>query len=98
MRKRFFVILTALLMGMVSAQGQIVYIEDEDQGHHPRGVVESPVNIIVPMQDINTDQYLPLGEGWLLLVGLGGCYLLKKRTTSSRLDGRKSSSQTKPSR
>lgn len=100
MRKKLFVVLTTLLLGMISAQGQIVYIEDEDQGHHPRVEMEygGPISVIVPMQDINLDQYLPLGEGWLLLVGLGGCYLLKKRKTSSRHDGRKSSSQMKPSR
>jgi hypothetical protein len=85
MRKRTIVIVTILLMAMQSVMGQIIYTS-EDQGTHLRGSSGDPnFGVMVPLQGLNYDQWtqttVPLGEGLLLLVGLGGAYLLKKKSS-----------------
>lgn len=95
MKKRTFVIVTILLLAVKSMSGQIIFTE-EDQSIN-RTVGEG-FGVMVPMQNTNLDQYtqsvVPLGDAWLLLVGLGGAYLIR----SSRLKGRSSSRHKKPSR
>ena len=80
MKKRTIVIATIILMAMQSAMGQIIYTQ-EDQGIHPRGTGD--LGVMVPLQNVQYDQwketYVPVGEGLLVLVGLGGAYLLKKK-------------------
>ena len=83
MRKRTCVIVTVLLMAVQSVMGQIIYTE-EDAGTNLRaGGDPSNFNIMVPLQNSNLDQfqeqYVPLGGGLLLLIGMGGAYLLKKK-------------------
>ena len=34
--------------------------------------------LIVPIEGLDSDQYLPIGDGLLVLAALGGAYLLKK--------------------
>ena len=63
--------------------GQIV-LTTEDQGYNPRAKSTEPeFGVMVPMQNINLDQYkeesVPLGEGWLLLAFLGGAWTLRKK-------------------
>lgn len=83
MRKRTIVIATIILMTIQSAMGQIIYTQ-EDQGTHLRsGKTDPGFGVMVPLQNVEYDQwkaaYVPLSDGLLLLVGLGGAYLLKKR-------------------
>ena len=81
MKKRTIIIATIFLMALQSAMGQIIYTQ-EDQGTHPRGSGD-PFNVMVPLQNVNYDQWkeemVPVGNGLLLLIGLGGAYLLKKK-------------------
>lgn len=85
MRKRTLVIVTIFLMAIQSTMGQIIYTS-EDEGTHLRGYRTDPYGVMVPLQGVNYDQWtetiVPMGEGLLLLVGLGGAYLLKKKNSN----------------
>lgn len=86
MKKRAIVFITLLVMAVGNAFGQIIYTE-EDQGTHLRQQTGSGTfGVMVPLQNVNYDQwkmyYVPVGDGLLFLIGLGGAYLLKKRKES----------------
>lgn len=78
MKQRIIVIAAMLLMAVGSSFGQIIFTTEDD----PTQRAEE-FGVMVPLQNVNIDQYqlnaVPLGSGWLLLAGLGGAYLLKKR-------------------
>ena len=78
-RNKIVVILTMLLFTVGSMPAQ-VFIMDEDVGGNIR-LGESEFTMPVPYEGGDLDEYLfvPLDGGWLLLAGLGGAYLLKKR-------------------
>ena len=83
MKKRTIIFLALLLLAIGNSFGQIVYTS-EDQGTHLRQQTESgALGVMVPLQNANYDQFklemVPVGDGILLLLGLGGAYLLKKR-------------------
>ena len=83
MKRRIIVITTLLMMFVGSSFGQIVYTQ-EDQGVHLRQTDESGTfGVMVPLQNVNYDQWkveiVPVGDGLVLLLGLGGAYLLKKK-------------------
>ena len=79
-RTASFVLLSVLTLWSGSMRAQ-VFIMDEDYGQNIR-LKESESFIPVPYQGTSLDEYLyaPLGEGWLLLAGLGGAYLLRKKS------------------
>ena len=66
-------------MAMVPTMAQVFIMEDDEimSPRDPDGTIN--FNVIVPAQDVPNDQYVPLGEGILLLSGLAGAYLLGKR-------------------
>lgn len=74
---KIVLILTVLLFSTGITQAQI-FIMEEDMESNIR-VGESEFTVPVPYQGGDLDEYLPLDGGWLLLAGLGGAYLLKKR-------------------
>ena len=65
-----------LFPGKVMSQ---VFLTQEDMENSLRAQAPEEFVIPVPYEGGDADQYLPLGDGLLLLVGLGSCYLLKKR-------------------
>lgn len=69
----------ALLLAPTKAWSQVLL--DEDNYGSPRATTEGVVYEfeIVPFMGGDGDQFLPLGEGWLLLGGFGVAYLLTKR-------------------
>lgn len=81
MKKRTIVFVTVLVMAMQSVMGQIIYTQ-EDEGIHPR-LSGGQIGVMVPLQNVDYDQWkqttVPVGNGLLLLIGLGGAYLLKKK-------------------
>lgn len=82
MKKSIVIIIIALLMGCFKPlSAQIIYTE-EDAGINPRAQSSAPMGVMVPMQDVDLDQWktVPLGNGFLLLAGLGGAYLFSKRS------------------
>jgi hypothetical protein len=84
MKKSFVIIIIAMLMGCFKPlSAQIIYTE-EDAGLNPRAQAQGDFNVMVPMQGVSLDQWkiTPLGNGFLLLAGMGGAYLLSKRKKS----------------
>ena len=84
MKKSIVIIITALLIGCFKPlSAQIIYTE-EDAGLNPRAQANGNFGVMVPMQGVSVDQWkiTPLGNGFLLLAGMGGAYLLSKRKKS----------------
>lgn len=85
--RKTFVLLTVLATMALAMKPSMVYSQvflwDEETGSYRAGMTESEFNI-VPYQGGDADQYLPLGDGLLLLGGLGVAYGLAKRKKSKR--------------
>ena len=78
--KRFITVIGLLLVLFGPVQAQ-VFIMDEDVEGNIR-IKDSEFTVPVPYQGTDLDEYLPLGDGVLLLTALGGAYLLRKRKKS----------------
>ena len=81
MKKSIVIIITALLIGCFKPlSAQIIYTE-EDAGLSPRAQAQGDFNVMVPMQGVSLDQWkiTPLGNGFLLLAGMGGAYLMMRK-------------------
>lgn len=80
MKRRTIAVITFILLAMQTAMGQIIYTQ-EDAENNLR--TTGNFNVMVPLQNVQYDQWktqhVPVGEGLLVLVGLGGAYLLKKK-------------------
>ena len=76
--KRLTVILIALFMAVMPMRSQILIVSEEEYNSN-RAQGTGTFNVMVPEQDVAYDQYLPLGNGWLVLGCLGGAYLLGKK-------------------
>lgn len=72
----------ALLLTPMKGRSQ-VFLDDEDDDS-PRIAVSEVTFLIVPLQGSDIDQQLPLGDGLLLLGGMGAAYLLAKRKKKER--------------
>lgn len=75
--KKTVVLLTVLFMAVVPLKAQVFIADDEFEGM--MRLAESEYVLVVPQQASDADQYTPIGNGVLLLAGLGGAYLLRKR-------------------
>ena len=81
MKKLFWTIAITFCLSLTPVFGQMILTE-EDVGLNPRLGASAPKpGVMVPLQDVDYDQweYLPLGNGLLIMAGLGGAYLLRKR-------------------
>lgn len=81
MKKSIVIIIIALLVGCFKPlSAQIIYTQ-EDAGINPRAQMEGDLGVMVPMQGVSVDQWkiTPLGNGLLLLAGMGGAYLLMRK-------------------
>lgn len=72
------VVAILLFMGMAFTAKAQVFMMDGDENYRepedPAVFVNLPSNF-----GMGTDYYLPVGDGILLLVALGGAYMLKKK-------------------
>ena len=80
MKKRILTIVAVLTMAITPSMAQIFL--DDDDVNKARCEYDGKLGVIVPMQNDNHDQYVPVGEGLMLLTGLGFVYLLGKRKKS----------------
>ena len=82
MKKRIITILslTVLLMAAsLKSEAQILIVDDQEFLNSNRNGTSAENLPIIPQLGLTTDQYAPLGGGWLVLGCLGGAYLLGKR-------------------
>ena len=81
MKKRIFSLIAAFLLTVGSVIGQVI-ITEGDINHNRAEQDATEVTVMVPTQGAYYDQWkvAPLGEGVLLLAGLGMAYLLKKKS------------------
>ena len=78
MMKKVVKVMAMLMLLIASAPSKAqVFIQDEEFEGRGRVVYED-FGLTVPYEGGDLDQYLPLGDGWLLLAALGGAYLVKK--------------------
>lgn len=78
MKKRVLTIVAALAIAVTPAMSQVFI--DEDEMNENRGTMAAGgFGAMVPQQQLNVDQFIPVGDGLLLLGGLGITYLLGKR-------------------
>lgn len=81
-------VIIILSLNITPLFGQMILTE-EDAGLNPRAGSATPgFGVMVPLQNVDYDQweYVPLGNGLLLLVGLGGAYFLKKKSSQNTED------------
>lgn len=72
----------ALLLTPMKGRSQVFLDEEDDDS--PRIAVSEVTFLIVPLQGIDSDQTTPLGDGLLLLGGMGAAYLFAKRKKKER--------------
>ena len=78
MKKKSIIIITTLLLMLSGmAKAQIFIMSDEEYSNERVGSVGGGLPI-VPIQDVTTDQYAPLGGVWLLC-GFGAAFALLKK-------------------
>ena len=80
MKKKWITALVVMVMAVTQAMGQMVFL-DEDVNHQRKARDGEELGVMIPLQNQPYDQfeYSPLGEGLLMLLGMGGAYLLAKR-------------------
>ena len=79
MKKKMLSLVAALLLAVGPAIGQIII--QEGDANHNRADDPNAVSVMVPGEQMAVDQWknAPLGNGVLLLAGLGAAYALSKR-------------------
>lgn len=79
MKKRILTVVVALFVAVVPAMSQ-VFITDEEAWESDRAAKgPEAITVMIPEQNIKYDQFIPVGDGLLLLAGMGAAYLLGKR-------------------
>lgn len=78
-QKKKILVMAAMMLFCNMSQAQIFIVED-DGSNERLGATSEQINLIIPHQGVDWDQYYtPLGEGILLLAAMGGAYLLNKK-------------------
>lgn len=77
MKKRIITIAILMLMAVAPAMSQVFILDDNESGNKRNS--QDGFGVMVPEQNVTYDQYVPAGEGIMLLAGLAGAYLLGKR-------------------
>ena len=78
-KKIVTIVCVILLSLMTNTAHSQIFLMDFDQGENPRDPVVENFWFVTPMDGQEVDQFTPVGNGVLLLAGLGGAYLLTKK-------------------
>ena len=76
--KKLIAITAAMMMATAPAMAQ-VFLDDMDNSSNRGEMTQNVFGVMVLSQDVNYDQFTPIGSGALLLAGLAGVYLIGKR-------------------
>ena len=76
--KGIVIVIVSLLVLLVGSAKAQIFLQEFDQTDNPRVEAED-YGLFIGTQGSEGDQYLPLGDGLFVLVGLAGAYLLKNR-------------------
>ena len=82
MKKSNIIILSLmafLMAASLKSEAQILIVDEQEFLNSDRNRVTDGNLPILPNLGLTTDQYAPLGGGWLVLGCLGGAYLLGKK-------------------
>ena len=72
-------IMTIAIATMLAVPAMAQVFLDDEAAHSDRLGNDAPNYPSVPEQNVNYDQYAPVGGGVLLLAGLAGAYAVAKR-------------------
>ena len=75
--KYILLIVVTILFVACPAMAQVFIMDDEFEGTMRQNTED--FGLIVPIEGLDSDQYLPIGDGLLVLAALGGAYLMGKR-------------------
>ena len=76
---KILVALAFALMMSLSATAQVFVLDNEDNNRLGTGANGELSNVIVHGEDHDQTNFVPMGGGALLLMGLGGAYMLCKK-------------------
>jgi hypothetical protein len=80
MKKRIKILTMALLL-TTAAQAQIFIMEDENNTYRPTEDINGEYgNIIYHGVDADQPNWVPIGEGLIVMTALGAVYLKKKKS------------------
>ena len=65
------------------SEAQILILSEDEYINTNRSATPTPI-IVVPQQGLDIDQYVPIGDGLLTLLGLGSAYLLHKQKQNKK--------------
>jgi len=77
-KKIVSIVIVILLTLMTNTAHSQIFLMDFDQGENPREPCED-MWLVIPIEGLEGDQYVPIGDSILLLASLGGAYLLTKK-------------------
>lgn len=75
--KYILLIVVTILFVACPAKAQVFIMDDEFEGTMRQNTED--FGLIVPIEGLDSDQYLPIEDGLLVLAALGGAYLMGKR-------------------
>ena len=77
--KRLTVILIAMFMAVMPVRSQILIVSEDEFSSNSRNTSDAALGVMVPGENMDIDQFVPVGEALLLMTGLAGAYLLGKK-------------------
>ena len=81
--------LTLFVCSPHPSEAQILILSEDEFINNDRASSSAmPINI-VPQQGVDYDQYMPIGDGMLTLLGLGSAYLLHKQKQNKKKQQKK---------
>jgi hypothetical protein len=84
MNKIVMIFAVALLLMAEPLRAQVFIQDDEFEGSMRLGTGTDELDLVVPMEGGDVDEFVPLGEGAIAMAMLGGAYLLTKRKKSRK--------------